>query len=329
MTLTIDRRRLLAGSTALALGTAVGSRTASAQSYPTKPIKFIVPYAPGGNVDVTVRLISEPMQRILGQSVIVENRPGAGGMVGQEATLNAPADGYTIVSGAFGSLFVGPFMAGRPSMLPQFAPVSMLSTVPMVVVVPANSRFQTWQQLMAEARAKPGSVSLGHAGNGTPNHTDILRIQMNDNVTFAIVPYRGSGLGLNDVVAGQIDGYVDQLTSSMPYIKSGKVRPLVVIANERIRDLPDVPILSQAGGSKDFDGGTTIGALVRVETPQPIIDKLNAVIVAALKEPAVFNRLTELGAVVRPSTPAEFAAVMKADEESIGDLAKRGLLKAD
>lgn len=328
MKLTIDRRRLLAGAT-LALGAAATGRPAAAQAYPSKPIKFIVPYAPGGNVDVTVRLIAEPMQRLLGQSVIVENRPGAGGMVGQEATLNAPADGYTIVSGAFGSLFVGPFMAGRPSMLPQFAPVSMLSTVPMVVVVPAESRFKTWAELVAAAKAKPGGVSLGHAGNGTPNHTDILRIQMNDNVTFAIVPYRGSGLGLNDVVAGQIDGYVDQLTSSMPYIKSGKVRPLVVIANERIRDLPDVPILSQAGGSKDFDGGTTIGALVRVETPQPIIDKLNAVIVAALKEPAVFNRLTELGAVVRPSTPAEFAAVMKADEESIGDLAKRGLLKGD
>ena len=328
MTIKIDRRRFLAGST-LALGAAAGSRPASAQAFPTKPIKFIVPYAPGGNVDVTVRLISEPMQRILGQSVIVENRPGAGGMVGQEATANAPADGYTIVAGAFGSLFVGPFMAGRPSMVPMFAPVSMLSTVPMVVVVPANSRFANWQALMAEARAKPGSVSLGHAGNGTPNHTDILRIQMNDNVTFAIVPYRGSGLGLNDVVASQIDGYVDQLTSSMPYIKSGKVRPLVVIANERLRDLPDVPILTEAGGSKNFDGGTTIGALVRVETPQPIIDKLNAAIVAALKEPAVFNRLTELGAVVRPSTPAEFTAVMKVDEESIGDLAKRGLLKGD
>ena len=276
-----------------------------------------------------MRLIAEPMQRFLGQSVIVENRPGAGGMVGQEAALNAPADGYTVVQGAFGSLFVAPFMAGRPSMLPQFAPVSMLSTVPMVIVVPENSRFKTWAELVAAAKAKPGGVSLGHAGNGTPNHTDILRIQMNDNVTFAIVPYRGSGLGLNDVIAGQIDGYVDQLTSSMPYIKSGKVRPLVVIANQRLRDLPDVPTLSQAGGSKDFDGGTTIGALVRVETPQPIIDKLNAAIVAALKEPAVFNRLTELGAVVRPSTPAEFAAVMKADEESIGDLAKKGLLKSD
>lgn len=328
MKIMIDRRRFFTGAT-LALGAAATGGPAAAQAYPSKPIKFIVPYAPGGNVDVTVRLIAEPMQRLLGQSVIVENRPGAGGMVGQEATLNAPADGYTIVSGAFGSLFVGPFMAGRPSMLPQFAPVSMLSTVPMVVVVPAESRFKTWAELVAAAKAKPGAVSLGHAGNGTPNHTDILRIQMNDNVTFAIVPYRGSGLGLNDVVAGQIDGYVDQLTSSMPYIRSGKVRPLVVIANERLRDLPDVPILSQAGGSKDFDGGTTIGALVRVETPQPIIDRLNAVIVAALKEPAVFNRLTELGAVVRPSTPAEFAAVMKADEESIGDLARRGLLKAD
>ncbi|MFO1081946.1 MAG: tripartite tricarboxylate transporter substrate binding protein [Reyranellaceae bacterium] len=329
MTGTTTTRRTTLATLGSSLLAGALPRTASAETFPSRPLKFIVPYAPGGNVDVTIRLIAEPMQRLLGQSVIVENRPGAGGMVGQEATANAPADGYTIVSGAFGSLFVGPFMAGRPSMIPLFAPVTMLSTVPMVVVVPANSRFATWQALMAEAKAKPGKVSLGHAGNGTPNHTDILRIQLDEDVTFAIVPYRGSGLGLNDVVAGQIDGYVDQLTSSMPYIKSGKLRALVVIANERVRDLPDVPTLTQAGGRRDFDGGTTIGALVRVETPKPIVEKLNQVIVAALKDPVVHGRLTELGAVVRPSTPEEFVAVMKADEESIGDLAKKGLLKGD
>jgi tripartite-type tricarboxylate transporter receptor subunit TctC len=219
-------------------------------------------------------------------------------------------------------------MAGKPSMVPLFQPLSMLTTVPMVVVVPADSRFADWKALMAEAHARPGGVSLGHAGNGTPNHTAILRLQVADKVTFAIVPYRGSGVGLNDVMAGQIDGYVDQLTSSMPYIKSGKLRALMVVSGIRAPDLPDTPSLKDLG-EPVFDGGTTIGAFVRIETPKPIVATLNAAVVAALNEPAVSQRLTELGAVVRPSTPEEFTAVMKSDEEAIGELAQAGLLKPE
>jgi len=324
--MTIERRVLLLGG--LAITAAARAPAWAADTFPSKPIRFIVPYAAGGNVDVTVRLVGEAMSHKLGQPIIVDNRPGAGGLVGQETTVNAPADGYTIVSAAFGSLYVAALMAGKPSMVPLFQPLSMLTTVPMVVVVPANSRFADWKALMAEAKAKPGSVSLGHAGNGTPNHTAILRLQVADKVTFAVVPYRGSGVGLNDVMAGQIDGYVDQLTSSMPYIKSGKLRALMVVSGERAPDLPDVPSLNDLG-EPVCDGGTTIGAFVRIETPKPIAATLNAAVVAALNEPAVRQRLTELGAVVRPSTPEEFTAVMKSDEEAIGELAKLGLLKPE
>jgi tripartite-type tricarboxylate transporter receptor subunit TctC len=324
--MTIQRRGLLAGGMAIA-ATAM-SAAAMAQGFPSKPIRFIVPYAAGGNVDVTVRLVAEAMQRDLGQPIIVDNRPGAGGLVGQEATVAAPADGYTIVAAAFGSLYVSALMAGKPSMVPLFHPLTMLSTVPMVVVVPAGSKYADWKALMADARANPGAVSLGHAGNGTPNHTAILRIQEADKVKFAIVPYRGSGVGLNDVMAGQISGYVDQLTSSLPYVKSGKLRALMVVSGTRSSDLPDVPSLGDLG-EQVFDGGTTIGAFVRIETPKPIAQKLQEAVVAALKDPAVNKRLTELGAMVRPSTPEEFTAVMKSDEEAIGGLAKSGLLKPE
>src|ERR1700730_11515748 len=132
-------------------------------------------------------------------------------------------------------------MAAKRSMVPLSQPLSMLSTVPMVVVVPANSKYADWKALMADAKANPGAVSLGHAGNGTPNHTAILRLQEADKVKFAIVPYRGSGVGLNDVMAGQISGYVDQLTSSLPYIKSGKLRALMVVSGEGAADLPRGP----------------------------------------------------------------------------------------
>ena len=324
---TINRRELMLG----ALAAAVSSSAvvpASGQAFPSKPIRIIAPFAAGGNVDVTARLVGEAMSRQLGQPVIVENRPGAGGVVGNEATLAAPADGYTLVVGAFGTMYVAPVMAGKPSMIDAFAPVSMLSTVPMVVVVPANSRFADWRSLMAEAKAKPATVTLGHAGNGTTNHTDILLIQVSEKVTFSIVPYRGSGVGLNDVMAGQIDGYVDQLSTSLPHIKSGKLRPLLVIGPQRVAELPEVPSLADVGIAP-FDGGTTLGVFVRSETPKPIVAALNAAIVAALGVPAVRQRLTELGAVVRPSTPEALVESMKIDEASIGGLAKLGLLKPE
>jgi tripartite-type tricarboxylate transporter receptor subunit TctC len=313
----------LAGTTALATGFAV-----SAQSFPTKPLRFIVPFAAGGNADVTARLAGEGMSRKLGQPVLIDNRPGAGGVVGQELVLQAPADGYTLVIAAFGTLFVSPLMAGKPSMVPLFAPVTSLSTVPMIIVVPANSRFKDWQALLGAAKAKPGTISMGHAGNGTPNHTDILRIQENEKVNFAIVPYRGSGVGLNDALAGQIDSYCDQLSSSLPHIKSGKLKALVVVGEKRVPELPDVPTLAETGCTA-FDGGTTLGLFVKLDTPAQIIAALNTAAVAALEEPVIKQKFAELGATVRPSTPDSFAAFLKTEDAGIGELAKKGLLKPE
>lgn len=321
------RRNFILGGLA-ATGVVATGLGARAQAFPSKPLRFIVPFAAGGNADVTARLVGEGMSRKLGHPVMVDNRPGAGGVVGQELVLQAPADGYTMVIAAFGTLYVSPLMAGKPSMVPSFAPVSMLSTVPMIVVVPASSRFTDWQSLLAAARAKPGTISMGHAGNGTPNHTDILRIQENEKVSFSIVPYRGSGVGLNDVLAGQIDSYVDQLSSSLPHLQSGKLRALVVVGEKRTPELPNVPTLAETG-CKPFDGGTTLGVFVRQGTPTPIVDTLNAAAGAALAEPAIKQKFIELGATVRPSTPAAFVAFMKTEEAGIGELAAKGLLKPE
>ncbi len=324
--MTLNRRDVLAGATALAGIAATGAHAQAA--YPNKPIRCIVPYAPGGNVDVTGRLIAEPMTKMLGQTVIVENRAGAGGLVGAEATVQAPADGYTFVIGAFGTFHVAALMAGKPSMMPHFAPVSLLTYVPMVVVAAPNGRFKDWPSVMAHARANPGTISIGHAGNGTTNHIGILRVQVAENVKFNIVPYRGSGQGLNDVLANQIDLYVDQLSSSLPHIKSGKLRPLATMSLDPIAELPGVPTLKQLGGPA-FDGGTTLGVFVRSETAKPIIDTLNKAIVAALQDAAVTKRLGELGVTTMPSTPAEYAERLKQDERDTAALEKLGFLKPE
>jgi tripartite-type tricarboxylate transporter receptor subunit TctC len=181
---------------------------------------------------------------------------------------------------------------------------------------------------LAEAKARPGTVSVGHAGNGTTNYIAILRLQANEGVKFNIIPYKGSGPGLTDLMAGQIDLYVDQLTTSLPHIKSGKLKCLLALSLERVPQLPDVPTLKDVGG-KPFDGGTTAGLLARIETPRPILVKLNTAVVTALKEPSVASKLGELGAVVRPTTMEEFAAYLKDQEQGVSEFVKSGLLKAE
>ena len=325
--MTVSRRTLLGSGLALTATAAAGT-PAWAQSYPSKPIRWISPFAAGGNYDITSRLVGEGMSRNLGQTVLVDNRPGAGGLVGSEAAANAPADGYTVVMGSFSVLYISPYLAGKPSLVPMFAPISLLSTVPMILVGKPDGRFADIRAALAEAKAKPGTVSIGHAGNGTTNHIAILRLQVNEGVQFNIIPYKGSGPGLADLMGGQIDLYMDQLTTSLPHIRSGKLKGLLAMSPDRIAQLPDTPSLTDIG-SKPFDGGTTAGVLARVETSKPILTILNASVVTALKDPAIAAKLVELGAVPRPSTMEEFAAYMKDQEAGVSALVKSGLLKPE
>jgi tripartite-type tricarboxylate transporter receptor subunit TctC len=207
MKMKVERRAFIGAGLA-----ALATTNVAAQTFPSKPIRWIIPFPAAGNYDVTSRLVGEAMSRRLGQTVIADNRPGAGGIVGLEVAANAPADGYTVVMGSFSVLWIGPYLAGKPSMVPLFAPLSLLTTVPMVIATKADGRFADIKAALAEARAKPGTVSIGHAGNGTTNHIGILRLQVNEKVQFNVIPYKGSGPGLNDLMAGQIDLYADQLT---------------------------------------------------------------------------------------------------------------------
>jgi len=324
------RRRDVLGAGLAGAATAMAARgtPASAQNFPSKPIRWVIPFPAAGNYDVTSRLVGEAMGRRLGQTVIPDNRPGAGGIVGMEVAANAPADGYTVVMGSFSVLWIAPYLAGKPSMVPLFAPISLLTTVPMVIVARTDSRFADMKAVLAEARARPGTVSIGHAGNGTSNHIGILRLQVNEKVQFNIIPYKGSGPGLGDLMASQIDLYTDQLTTSLPHIKAGKLKALLVLSPDRISQLSDVPSLADIG-TQPFDGGTTAGVFARLETPAPMLDTLNGAVVAALKDEEVSRKLVDLGALVPPSTRAEFAGYMKDQEAGVSELVKSGLLKPE
>ena len=324
--MTLNRRTLLGATFAATAG--LPATRAGAQAFPAKPIRWVIPFAAGGNYDVTSRLVGEAMGRKLGQTVVPDNRPGAGGVVGMEAAAAAPADGYTVVMGSFSVMWIAPYLAGKPPMVAQFAPISLLTTVPMVLVARADGPWQDIKAVLAAARAKPGTISIGHAGNGTTNHIAILRLQVNEKVQFNVIPYKGSAPGLADLVGGQLDLYMDQLSTSLPQIKAGKLKALVVLSPDRIPQLPGVPSLKDIG-SVPFDGGTTAGLLARAETPAPILDTLNGACVAALKDGEVARRLSDLGAVVRPCTRAEFAAYLKDQEAGVSELVKSGLLKRE
>lgn len=325
----IIQRRSLLGAGAATLAAIGRPAFTRADTFPAKPIRWVIPFAPGGNYDVTSRIVADPMSRQLGQTVIIDNRPGAGGVVGLEAAVQSPADGYTLVMASFTVGYVAPIFAGKPQMLQLLAPISMLTTAPTIVVVRADDkRFPDMKALMAAVKANPGTVTIGHSGNGTTNHVAILRLQLNEQAKFNIIPYRGSGPGIADLLGGNIDCFADQLTSSMPHIQSGKLKALVNFGLQRTPDLPDAPVLAEVGCTP-FEGGTTAGVFVRAETPAPIVARLNEAVVAGLKDETANKRLRELGAIVRPSTPDQFTAVLKSDEANVSELLQKNLLKPD
>ncbi len=302
---------------------------AFAQAYPSKPVKIIVPFAPGGNLDVTARLVAESMARTLGQPVVIENRAGAGGALGSEAVAKAPPDGYTLVAGTTATTIVSPLLiANSPYNLQSFAPVGVMAVTPLLLEVPAASPHADFKAYLAHVKANPGKVTIGHSGNGTTNHIAILQLQDALKVSWNIVPYKGSGPALVDLMGGQIDSMIDQTSSSLPQIKGGKLKALAVGTKARIADLPNVPTL-QERGLKDFEAVTPSGLLAPAKTPPEVIRILNAALNKALAEPAVRQKLVELGSEVRPASAGEFEDFLKAEERKLKALHASGVLKSE
>jgi len=300
-----------------------------AQGYPNKPVKIVVPFAPGGNLDVTARLVAESMAKTLGQPFVVENRAGAGGALGSEAVAKSPPDGYTLVAGTTATTIVSPLLIkNAPYELASFTPVGLMAVTPLVLEVPASSPYRDFKAYLANVRANPGKVTLGHSGNGTTNHIAILQLQDALKVDFNIVPYKGSGPALIDLMGGQINSMVDQTSSSLPQIQGGKLRAIAVLTRARVADLPQVPTLREEG-LKDFEAVTPSGLLAPAKTPPEIVQALNAALNKALADPAVKKKLVELGSEVRPMSVAEFDRFLHDEETKLKALVKSGVLKGE
>jgi tripartite-type tricarboxylate transporter receptor subunit TctC len=313
---------------ALASVTLVISALASAQGFPSRPIRMIVPYAPGGNVDISARIVGPGMGELLGQTIIVENRPGGGGNVGAGLVAKATPDGHTLLVGSSGPLSVNPvvFKDIPYDSVKDFAPVSLVQIVPLVLLVSPKFTVGSVKELLDRAKAQPGKITIASAGTGTTNHFAIELFSAMTGAKLLHVPYKGSGPALSELLGGQVNTMIDQLTSSMGFIKDGKLKVIAVTAAKRVSALPNVPTLAESG-VPNYEASTFLGILAPAGTPRALVAKLNAALRKVMDTPAVQERFRALGADPGGSTPEQFAKMIRDELNKWRSLAQRTNLK--
>jgi tripartite-type tricarboxylate transporter receptor subunit TctC len=313
----IKRRSLIASAFAAPL-LPLGALAQGAWT-PTRALRFVVPFPPGGATDVVARVLAERMQEKLGQPVTVENRTGAGGNVGVENVVRSAPDGYSILMGTTGTLTINPHLYTNMGFNPanDLAGISMAFATDHVLIVHPSVPAQTAQEFLALVRARPGQLSYGSGGNGTSTHLVPELFKLVARLDIQHVPYRGSAPALNDTVAGNVQVMLDQLPSALPMIQANRVRALAVTGPRRSRLLPDLPTMAELGlpQAEATSWGAVMGP---AGLPAPVVTRLNAVIREALAEPAVQQRLATAGADAVSSTPAELAATMRSETEKWG-----------
>jgi tripartite-type tricarboxylate transporter receptor subunit TctC len=303
---------------------------AQAQQYPSKPIRVVVPFSPGGNVDINARAMAPGLTEALGQPVVIDNRAGAGGMIGGEIVVKAPPDGYTLAMASNSVYSIAPVVFAKPLYNPlrDFAAVSGISNVPLVLVSHPSVPARNFREFVALVKSKPGQMNMATAGQGTSNHLIAEMLQMAAGIRMTAVPYKGSGPALLDLLGGHVDTHVDQLTASMAYIRSGKIRALAVTTNQRAPLLPDVPTLAEQG-LNGFDATTIVGVLAPAATPKDVIDRLHAAIVKVVAQANVRERFAALGATTLGNTPAEFAQYIRDDYAKMQKVVKDANIKPE
>jgi tripartite-type tricarboxylate transporter receptor subunit TctC len=305
------------GAAALALA----AQAASAQAWPSKPVTLVVPFPPGGTTDVVARALAERLTQALGQTVIVESKPGAGATLGADMVAKSKPDGYTLLMGAVHHTIAGSIYKKLPyDFQKDFAPVSTVALVPNVMVVNASTPARTVQEFIAYAKSKPG-LTYGSNGNGTAQHLIGTQFQNLAGVELTHVPYKGSGPLTTDLLGNQIALSFDTVTPVLQHIKSGKLRALAVTTARRSSALPEVPTLDEAG-LKGFDIGTWFGVLAPAATPKDIVARLNAEIVKALQSPELRKRMDEIGAEAIGSSQEAMARQIRDETAKFAKLVK-------
>lgn len=324
------RLSLLSAMFAAFLGTCDTALAQGAQSYPDKPIRIIVPFAPGGSSDVLARAIGQKLTEMWGQQVLVDNRPGAGGNIGASETARSAPDGYTLVLFDVGTITISPSIYPNLNYDPErsFAPVTMVAVSPHALVVNPSIPVSSVQELIAYSKANPGKLNYASAGNGTAVHLAGEQFQQMTGTKWTHVPYKGGAAAIVGIVGGEVDLTLNGLLATLPHIKSGRLKVLAVAGTKRAAAMPDLPTVSEAG-VPGFQSGSWQGLLAPAGTPPDIVAKLHDAVVKVLNEPDMTKRLADQGAEVVGSTPEEFAAFIRDDTAKWAKIVKDTGIKVE
>ncbi|MGE0799831.1 MAG: Bug family tripartite tricarboxylate transporter substrate binding protein [Lautropia sp.] len=320
-------RMVAAGLAALALLCGAGVR---AESYPDKAVRFIVPFPPGGGADIVARLLARKLAERWGQQVVVDNRAGAGGVIGTDLAAAATPDGYTMLLGTLGTLSVNPHLYGEMKVDParDFAPVTQLVNVQFALL--ANPAFppNTVGELIALARAKPGTINYSSSGSGGGPHLAAELFNSLAGVSTVHVPYKGSGPGMQDLLAGQVSMTFDSLVQALPQVRAGKLKALAVLGTERARLLPSIPTMAEAG-VPGYSFTNWFGLVVPKATPPALVARLHADVVAVMRHPEVREQFAEMGADVVGNSPQAFGEVIANDSQKWARLIRQAGIRAN
>ena len=326
------RRGLMAFAAALVLA----APTLQAQTaWPSKPVRIVVAFAPGGTTDILARAMAPELSRAFGQSFIVENRAGAGGNVGAEVVAKSPADGYTLLMGTVGTHGINRALYPKLPYDPfkDFAPVTLVAGVPNVMVMNTDRAkalgINTVADFIRYAKAHPGKLSMASSGNGTSIHLAGELFKSRTGIYMTHIPYRGSGPALLDLVAGNTDVMFDNLPSALPQIKAGKLKAFAVTSAERSAAVPDLPTIAEAAGLKGFDASSWFGLLAPAGTPADIVNRIQKETAKALASPAVKEKLLAQGAIPGGNTPQEFARMIESEHVKWAGVVKASGAKVD
>jgi tripartite-type tricarboxylate transporter receptor subunit TctC len=310
--------------TVACLGFAIAASPSSAQqAYPTKPIRMICPFPPGGTTDVVARLVAQKLTEAWKEQVIVDNRTGAGGIIGTELAAKAPADGYTVLLGSITTHAVNPALYKKLNFDPvkDFTPVSLVVSSPQLLAVHPSVPAKSVKDLIALAKAKPGQLNYASAGVGTSPHLTFELFKSMAGIEAVHVPYKGTGPAITELIGGQVQMMITGVVALMPHVKSGKLRGLGVTSAKRVAALPDLPTVAESGVPK-FDVSSWFGVFLPAGTPKPIVTKMNQEVRKIVEIPDVRQKLISLGADPETNTPEEFSAYVKSEMAKWGKVVR-------
>ena len=328
------RRRFLAVAGLLAAALCAGTAPAAAQEWPNRPIRFVVPYPPGGPLDQVARALAEKLREPLGQPMVVENRPGAGGNIGADLVAKAAPDGYAIVMGAVATHAINPYLYAK---MPydanrDFTPITRVATVPNVLVMNPQTAerlgVRSLADLIAYARRNPGKLNYASGGNGSAGHLAGELLEAQAGVSMVHIPYGGAAPAQLGLLAGQTDLMFDNLASATPQIRAGKLKAFAVTTAQRSSFFPELPTVAESG-LKGFDISTWFGVFAPAGTPKPIVDRLNAEFTRALSAQDIRERLARMGAEASPMSPEDFASFVRAEQAKYERVVKASGARVD